>query len=367
MEFTSTVRNSYDHPYKYEQSFGVGRGDTPYYQQSQQSRSQISGISTGDKFSQGTYGNAIQHNTPTAITGTTQTYVYPQITSEHLPELSNLMMGGAQIVNGSAMPSQDQASNRYFTYRDNERISRSFTGMHSFPKHQESNVGSLPHFYTNEYVNWSKTPTETARYSQNIKVERNGFMGQGDKLYFGGPYSNQEVSRRSQCGKQTNNLGLICPMCRRFDLEIINNGESNVFMCSNCGGSFMDKTAVNKEVSRSRKHVVCRFIDQMNSRKGGAVCTNCQTTNTTLWRRSNNGEPVCNACGLYYKLHKVNRPLTMKKEGIQTRTRKKNNKMRLMSSKNDSGNAQAFEGYTAELLREPYLFTDTTKSDTTKV
>lgn len=29
------------------------------------------------------------------------------------------------------------------------------------------------------------------------------------------------------------------------------------------------------------------------------------------------GEPVCNACGLYYKLHNVPRPITMKKEQIQ--------------------------------------------------
>lgn len=29
------------------------------------------------------------------------------------------------------------------------------------------------------------------------------------------------------------------------------------------------------------------------------------------------GEPVCNACGLYYKLHGVKRPLSMKKDAIQ--------------------------------------------------
>lgn len=38
---------------------------------------------------------------------------------------------------------------------------------------------------------------------------------------------------------------------------------------------------------------------------------------TSLWRRNTQGEPVCNACGLYYKLHGVNRPLAMKKDSIQ--------------------------------------------------
>lgn len=58
------------------------------------------------------------------------------------------------------------------------------------------------------------------------------------------------------------------------------------------------------------------------NRRSGLSCNNCNTTTTTLWRRNSQGEPVCNACGLYYKLHNVARPLTMKKEGIQTRKRK---------------------------------------------
>lgn len=61
------------------------------------------------------------------------------------------------------------------------------------------------------------------------------------------------------------------------------------------------------------------------NRRTGLVCANCSTTTTTLWRRNDQGEPVCNACGLYFKLHKINRPNTMKKEGIQTRKRKPKN------------------------------------------
>ena len=61
---------------------------------------------------------------------------------------------------------------------------------------------------------------------------------------------------------------------------------------------------------------------QSATRRLGLCCTNCGTTTTTLWRRNAEGEPVCNACGLYHKLHGVNRPLAMRKDGIQTRKRK---------------------------------------------
>ncbi|XP_025091328.1 GATA-binding factor A-like isoform X3 [Pomacea canaliculata] len=59
-----------------------------------------------------------------------------------------------------------------------------------------------------------------------------------------------------------------------------------------------------------------------STRRMGLSCANCSTSTTTLWRRNSEGEPVCNACGLYFKLHQVARPLSMKKDGIQTRKRK---------------------------------------------
>ena len=47
------------------------------------------------------------------------------------------------------------------------------------------------------------------------------------------------------------------------------------------------------------------FSWQSAARRAGTSCANCQATTTTLWRRNHNGDPVCNACGLYYKLHGV--------------------------------------------------------------
>ncbi|KAI7876302.1 uncharacterized protein EV154DRAFT_66968 [Mucor mucedo] len=51
------------------------------------------------------------------------------------------------------------------------------------------------------------------------------------------------------------------------------------------------------------------------------VCSNCSTTTTPLWRRDDEGAPLCNACGLYLKLHHEKRPLSMKTDVIKKRQR----------------------------------------------
>lgn len=51
------------------------------------------------------------------------------------------------------------------------------------------------------------------------------------------------------------------------------------------------------------------------------ACQNCFTTTTPLWRRDASGHTICNACGLYYKLHGCHRPMAMKKGFIQRRKR----------------------------------------------
>ena len=55
--------------------------------------------------------------------------------------------------------------------------------------------------------------------------------------------------------------------------------------------------------------------------KGPISCTNCNTTATPLWRRDPKGKPLCNACGLFLKLHGVVRPLSLKTDVIKKRQR----------------------------------------------
>lgn len=79
-------------------------------------------------------------------------------------------------------------------------------------------------------------------------------------------------------------------------------------------------------------------VDSKSAMGDGDVptsCSNCNTTNTPLWRRDPEGQPLCNACGLFYvsymenlageieltrqKLHGVVRPLSLKTDVIKKR------------------------------------------------
>ncbi|SCV00986.1 LAMI_0G08592g1_1 [Lachancea mirantina] len=58
--------------------------------------------------------------------------------------------------------------------------------------------------------------------------------------------------------------------------------------------------------------------------KTDTKCTNCHTRTTPLWRRDPQGNPLCNACGLFLKLHGVVRPLSLKTDVIKKRQRTSN-------------------------------------------
>lgn len=60
-------------------------------------------------------------------------------------------------------------------------------------------------------------------------------------------------------------------------------------------------------------------------------CNNCGTVKTPLWRRDPSGNTLCNACGLFLKLHGTMRPLSLKTDVIRKRSSRRSSAAPRMS------------------------------------
>ncbi|KAL0145265.1 hypothetical protein V8B55DRAFT_1460128 [Mucor lusitanicus] len=78
---------------------------------------------------------------------------------------------------------------------------------------------------------------------------------------------------------------------------------------SSSSASSSPTSVISPSSSPSRRSVA---INSSPSEGKAPVCSNCSTTSTPLWRRSANDELLCNACGLYLKLHNAPRPKYLK-------------------------------------------------------
>ncbi|KAL2313821.1 Transcription factor [Schizosaccharomyces pombe] len=125
----------------------------------------------------------------------------------------------------------------------------------------------------------------------------------------------EKASKAARVMKQKKHREHVCFNCGVTETPLWRRTSDKLnFLCNACG-------LYNKQYG------VMRPLSPRNKGSSKAlenlVCANCSSTKTSLWRKDRHGQTVCNACGLYARLHGHNRPIGLKKNKITRRRRGK--------------------------------------------
>ncbi|CAG8516888.1 5250_t:CDS:2 [Acaulospora morrowiae] len=111
-----------------------------------------------------------------------------------------------------------------------------------------------------------------------------------------------------------------CFNCGITSTPLWRRSANDELLCNACG--LYLKLHKMPRPKTMKPHIVRK--DARDDEATQPVCSNCKTVNTPLWRRDEEGQTLCNACGLYFKLHHERRPLSMKTDVIKKRQRYEN-------------------------------------------
>ncbi|KAJ2963228.1 hypothetical protein NQZ79_g1716 [Umbelopsis isabellina] len=139
------------------------------------------------------------------------------------------------------------------------------------------------------------------------------------------PQAHGRTKLKGGIGEKMQSFSYENSMCEKMIMRIPTQDVSIVHTaCPDC--QRRDSTSQSSDAKLSSSKADCDDCQacEQHFRFSARVelkCHNCGTTNTPLWRRDEGGNTICNACGLYYKLHHIHRPITMKKAVIKRRKR----------------------------------------------
>lgn len=103
----------------------------------------------------------------------------------------------------------------------------------------------------------------------------------------------------------------VCNNCAATSTPFWRKSSDGLYYCNACGLYLRTHNAMRPlSLSKNRE-----------SRRGKMrpeLCGNCGATDTPMWRKTEDGMVVCNACGLYHKLHGQHRRIGSKRTAVTT-------------------------------------------------
>jgi GATA-binding protein 4 len=116
----------------------------------------------------------------------------------------------------------------------------------------------------------------------------------------------------------------ICTICSTVNTPLWRRNRAGELVCNACGmlkftrGIYEKANKLDRPKwlqKRSREVTeMAKYVEIEGSLKRLICCANCSTYSSPLWRRDSDGNSICNACGLYFKLHGVKRPAKVGKQ-----------------------------------------------------
>uniref|UniRef100_A0A0K3C794 Protein OS-9 homolog n=1 Tax=Rhodotorula toruloides TaxID=5286 RepID=A0A0K3C794_RHOTO len=223
-------------------------------------------------------------------------------------------------------------------------------------------------------------------------------MGEGDFDGFGVPTASTSTAPIKAGGKKNRNPhstqlpgngqrrlikeeagdghdGPVCSHCGSITTPLWRRGPDDELLCNACG-------LYLKLHSKPRPKTFGKSNASKRSSNGAAAqaaasgvppsCSNCGATSTPMWRKDQEGRLCCNACSLYYKLHKVNRPASLAQKRQAAAAAKANLAASVAAVAKTGGGGSPSDGYNSGAgslasshLPTPAASTEVTPASTT--